>query len=86
MKKEYRKPILLVESFQLDAAVAAVCSEEGGRPLNHSIGDCWDNTEDKYIFSDDLACGFDATIGDAADPNDSACYHGPELGVTFIYS
>lgn len=36
MKKEYVKPYLALESFQLVAAVAGSCNE----PLNHSIDGC----------------------------------------------
>lgn len=85
MKKEYSKPFLVLESFQLDAAIAASCSDEG-IPLNHFIGSCFENTGDGYLF--DNKCGVDLTAPGTGDVNDRMCYHGPELseGKTFIYS
>lgn len=86
MKKEYMKPILIVESFQLDAAVAASCSSQGYTAINHGVGTCWENTGDRYLF-DANSCDVDLTPGDG-DGSDTTCYHGPTLtgGVTYIYS
>ena len=39
MKKEYTKPFLAVESFQLDAAVAGAC-KENGVAINHTLDTC----------------------------------------------
>ena len=38
MKREYMKPYLAVESFQLDAAIAGSCT--GKMVLAHSVDDC----------------------------------------------
>lgn len=85
MKRTYSKPYLLVESFQLDAAIAASCSSEGGVALNHAVGTCWNNTDDKYFFNADY-CDVDLT-GPEDDGGDTLCYHGPTLaGRTFITS
>ena len=40
MKKEYVKPYLALESFQLVAALAGSCSSSGKTPLNHSVHEC----------------------------------------------
>ena len=87
MKKEYSKPFLALESFQLDAAIAASCSSQGYLPLNHFIGSCSDNTLNGYAFDDN--CDVDLTVPGTGDNiDDYACYHGPELteGMTYIYS
>ena len=78
MKKTYVKPELVVESFQLDAAVAASCSESGYVPLGRSETSC---PHDSGFFALD-ACLFDETGGDGK--YDSICYHGPQI--IFIYS
>ncbi len=40
MKKQYVKPYLAVESFQLVAALAAGCADKKGGALNQSISSC----------------------------------------------
>ena len=40
MKKEYNKPYIGVESFQLNAAIADACSTMGSRPINHGETTC----------------------------------------------
>ena len=45
MKKTYTKPYIAVESFQLDAAIAAPCSSEGETALNYAIATCKDYTD-----------------------------------------
>lgn len=79
MKKNYSKPLIVIETFQLDAAVAANCEIA----LGHAIGDCWNNTNDKYVFNWDL-CSVDLTPADD-DGNDTICYHGPSLTGNVVY-
>lgn len=83
MKKTYVKPELVVESFQLDAAIAASCSSQGYIPINYGENSCsFDNGE---FFNHDN-CQMDLT-GPDGDGNDTLCYHGPLLaGMTFISS
>lgn len=83
MKKEYRKPYLMVESFQLDAAIAATCTSQGFLPINYSENTC---TFDNGQFFNYNNCQMDLT-GPEGDGNDTLCYHGPLLaGMTFINS
>lgn len=84
MKREYMKPYLAVESFQLDAAIAGACAAAGGMVLAFSANDCtvWDDKGEKiegeYIFG--AACeashpedeGFDV-VGLGKNP-DGGCY------------
>ena len=85
MKKVYKKPMVNMELFQLDAAVAASCSSQGFKPLNHyDFNICKDNTDDGYFFNENH-CVIDLTPPDD-DGSDGVCYHGPVVGVTFIYS
>ena len=89
MKKAYRKPLLAVESFHLDAAVATSCTGTGGIPLNHSLYGC------KYEAY--FAEGFCASaVIDAKgnpldqgleinDTNNTFCYHGA-LGAVMLAS
>ena len=86
MRREYHKPFLAVESFQLSAAIAASCTGNGGVALNHDIGSCWENTSNGVFYNAAL-CDVDLTPPDD-DGGDSLCYHGPDWtnGVTFIYS
>ncbi|MBQ8898847.1 MAG: hypothetical protein IJY86_10300 [Clostridia bacterium] len=83
MKKTYVKPELVVESFQLDAAIAASCSSQGYIPINYGENNC---TFDNGQFFNYNNCQMDLT-GPEGDGNDAICYHGPlEAGMTFISS
>lgn len=78
MKKEYKKPILAVESFQLNAAIAGSCSN--GIPINHYEDNCGHGTATEpgftWEFFGDLHCVTDVTLS-GGDGNDGVCYHGP---------
>ena len=50
MKKEYVKPYLAFESFQLVAALAGGCSDAGKVPLGHSIDTCTLKEEDQNVW------------------------------------
>ena len=84
MKKEYKKPLIAVESFQLDAAVAGTCVANGFIPIGHGEDNCW--FADRQFFNYNN-CQFDLT-GPGGDGNDTLCYHGPTEtgGMTFISS
>lgn len=83
MKREYKKPVLVVESFQLDAALAASCSSQGYIPINYGENNC---TYDNGQFFNGNNCQFDLT-GPDGDGNDTPCYHGPAVAnETFISS
>lgn len=92
MKKEYQKPMIVIESFQLNAAVAGSCSDEAGEvPINHYQDNCGSGTSSdpdfQFQFFADPMCETDLTIG-ASDGNDIECYHGPYTanGITFVWS
>ena len=40
MKKIYTKPYIAVESFQLNAAIAASCSSQGLQAINYEMDKC----------------------------------------------
>ena len=83
MKKVYMKPMIVIESFQLDATVAASCSSQGYTPINYGENSC--SFDDGQYFNSNN-CQMDLT-GSGGDRNDTICYHGPSLvGVTFISS
>lgn len=82
MKKIYTKPYIVLESFQLDAAIAASCSSQGFIPINHGEDEC---TFDNGQFFNNNNCQFDLT-GPDGDGNDTLCYHGPIWGLTFVAS
>ena len=91
MKKEYSKPYLLVESFQLDAAIAASCSSLGVTPLNYSLNTCTAAEEKPGLGYFGAACATEGgvnveTLG--GDGNDEYCYHGPyaDLATMFMNS
>ena len=88
MKKLYKKPMVVIESFQLDAAFAASCSSQNYIPINYGENNCgFDQGEEhKYQFFNFKNCDFDLT-GEGGDGNDTECYHGPiYFGDTFISS
>ena len=69
MKKEYKKPELLFDSFERNASIAGACEKNVG----HSENDCklGDNT-----FT--LACDYQPQDGNP----DGSCYHVFTLGFT----
>ncbi len=79
MKKQYIKPILAYESFQLAGAIAGDCNlklgvysfvctaDENGQPNGPS---------NNGVFYDYNNCQYDLT-GPELDGADSMCYHGP---------
>lgn len=80
MKKTYTKPYIAVESFQLDAAIAAACSTDGKQTLGYTLDTC--NLEDdrgstafKGLNYFGNACIHDVKV--EGDGNDMICYHGP---------
>ena len=92
MKKEYSKPYLLVESFQLDAAIAASCSASGAEAINYSLNTCTAMEEAPGLGYFGQACaangGDDVATLVGSDGNDGFCYHGPiaDLATMFMNS
>ena len=89
MKKAYVKPYIAVESFQLNAAIAASCSSSGyisiGRSENACGYDEWSDNHWQFFNYDN--CEVDLTDGATDDHNGTECYHGPfEASMTFIAS
>jgi hypothetical protein len=86
MKKIYTKPYIAVESFQLDAAIAASCSSLGKIPLGFYQETCADESGPGY-FGDACGSAFNGTdvTAPGADANDRLCYHGPIEGVHDMY-
>lgn len=75
MKKTYVKPCVAVETFQLNAAVAAACSQENKLPLNYSMDTCTLQEEAPGLNYFGNICIHDIKV--EGDGNDLICYHGP---------
>lgn len=79
MKKQYHAPYLAIESYQLDAPIAASCSSQGLQPINYSgrNGNCGviesGNGYWEY-FGDMFTCVVDC-VPDAGD--EYVCYQAP---------
>ena len=89
MKKQYAKPSIIIESFQLNATIAtSTCREDALKDgmdyikLGYSEDTC---TYDNGQFFNYDNCEFDLT-GPQNDGNDTVCYHGPTFGIVFINS
>lgn len=68
MKKEYKKPIVVFESFSLSTSIAAGC---GTTPES---SDLYIPGIDKYAFT--TSCGYDVTEGAGGDGEfNGFCYH-----------
>lgn len=78
MKKEYTKPYLALESFQLVAALAGSCGNEGQHPLNHGIDTCDRVDQGDYLFG--------AACEDNVHNNPEECYQGPIEGGLYLAS
>lgn len=67
MKKEYKKPIVLFESFVLSTNIAAGCA------IKPDDEDLWVPGIDQYAFT--TSCGFDVTDGAGGDGQyENLCY------------
>lgn len=76
MKKEYRKPYLAVESFQLDAAIAGACKDAGKYTLNHYESSCRPSGDGVgFYFS--FACGAQGGLDVIHPDGEGPCYQGP---------
>lgn len=75
MKKKYVKPYIVVESFQLNAAVASACSKENKYPLNYGMDVCTLDEEEPGLNYFGPACIHNVHV--EGDGNDLICYHGP---------
>lgn len=86
MKKQYKKPYLALESFQLNAAIANACSTTKRTPIRHQEDTCSYPVGSGQFFSL-FNCQVDVSDG-SNDGNDTLCYHGPELanGIVFTFS
>lgn len=78
MKRNYQKPYLALESFQLNAAIATSCSGSGKSPINYAWATCaYDDSSltpvDVYLGS---TCAIDI-FRPGGDGNDTICYQGP---------
>lgn len=89
VKKKYEKPMIVIESFQLDAAVAGTCKEtaedQGYTYVKLGFGEntCSFDNGQFYNYNN---CQVDLT-GPEGDGNDSLCYHGPGLAnLVFVNS
>lgn len=86
MKKAYNKPFIMVELFQLDAALASSCSSEGKAPLNFTLSSCADSNmpgADAGYWSNG-SCNHNPTEP-GGDDNDTICYHGPVIDIATLY-
>ena len=85
MKKKYVKPYIVVESFQLNAAVASACSSENKLALHHGMDSCTAEEEAPTLNYFGNLCVHDVQI--EGDGNDLICYHGPTPANTIaLYS
>ena len=75
MKKKYVKPYVVVESFQLNAAVASACSTDGKMPLHYAMDTCTAEEEAPGLNYFGDMCIHDVKV--EGDGNDTICYHGP---------
>ncbi len=82
MKKDYIKPYLAVESFQLDAAIAGTCSGDGKMPMNHYPDSC--NLEDfgEEVFGSQ--CG-DNVVANPGDQSDAICYQAFQANIKDLF-
>ena len=89
MKRTYTKPLIAMESFQLNAAIAAACSSSGYTKLGFYETSCSYPPKSDQYFSQSTCqidlTGDDNKYGAGGTEYDTLCYHGPTSEV-FIYS
>lgn len=88
MKKTYVKPYIAAETFQLNAAIAASCKEDGKIPLGYTMDTCTSFEEAPGLGYFGLACaeGGHDVVNPGGDLNDKICYHGPGYEAMFMNS
>ena len=74
MKKIYTKPYIAMESFQLDAAIAASCTSENKTALNYGMDTCKNYADAASGYFGNV-CTHDVKV--EGDGNDLIFYHGP---------
>ncbi len=84
MKKEYSTPYLIVESFQLDTAIAN-CSSEGGYALGKYLDNCM-MEDGSFYFASYCVNNGGVDVTDPNDSNDKICYQGPLGDTVFLAS
>lgn len=82
MKKIYTKPYIAVESFQLDAAIAASCTSDGKTALNYNLSDCNDYADAVSGYFGGV-CVHNVEV--EGDGNDYICYHGPMIKAVDVF-
>ena len=87
MKKTYTKPYVIVESFQLDAAIASSCTSEGKTPLHFSEHTCTSFEEAPNLLYFGAACadGGYNVFDIPAEGNNGFCYHGPIADIAALF-
>lgn len=83
MKKEYKKPVVAVESFQLDASIAGACKDKKAHVINHYQSTCTvDKDEEGYIGQS----FFGSANGSCEKLDDTFyCYQGPTNDISAMY-
>lgn len=86
MKKTYTKPLIAMESFQLNAAIAGACKDDPNKMvLNHYQSTC--TSFDVYFGSacaSSIPGGIDVTVPGFFEDEEGHCYHGP-MDMTKVY-
>lgn len=84
MKKIYKKPIIMVESYQLDVGIAS-CSGDGGIVIQYAEDNCYYNAGGMIYYANE-SCDFNPN--EPNDFGDDYCYHGLNngLGLPFFSS
>lgn len=82
MKKDYIKPYLAVESFQLDAAIAGTCTGDDKLPMNHDQNTCNLEIYGEEVFGS--ACG-DNVIVNPGDQSDAICYQAFQADIKNLF-
>jgi len=84
MKKKYVKPYVVVESFQLNAAVASACSTDNKLALHYAMDTCTAVEEAPGLNYFGNLCVHDVQV--EGDGNDLICYHGPTPAETVAFN
>ena len=87
MKKAYTKPLIAMESFQLNAAIAGACKEKDAvEVLNHYQSSCTllEENGEAFFGSACASEGVDVTVPGWTDEG-GFCYHGPIADLSAIY-
>ncbi|MCQ2479301.1 MAG: hypothetical protein MJ120_01575 [Clostridia bacterium] len=92
MKKEYKKPVVVIQDLSVNNFVAGACAQAGGTIVNSTESSCTYTDPSSYMtfFSSQCDDGTEWSVNivnpNPASPFAQLCYHRPMDSMSFFSS